>query len=110
MKQTIKKQRPIPHAMPHEVDTGSTAWVHPAGKMSRAPQARPGSRPEGGRSYFRRLPTALWRRKPLHLTAKLRGGAECWVEIHARGGIIRVPGDCSVYDVLSLIANDGQEV
>lgn len=37
---------------------------------------------------------------------KLRGGSECWLEIHARGGVLRVPGDTAVYEVFALIANE----
>jgi hypothetical protein len=39
-------------------------------------------------------------RKPVALTIKLRGGPECWVEIHSRGRVGRYPGVTAVYDVL----------
>lgn len=74
--------------------------------MSRAPQARPESRPKAGRSYYRRLPRWSWRRHPLTCKVKLRGGAECWLEIHSRGGLVRVPGSVSIYEVFALIANE----
>lgn len=72
-------------------------------KMSGAPQASVGrsskTRP------FRRLPR-ISPRKPLHATIKLRGGVECWVEIHARGSVLRVPGTEAIYDVLRTLCND----
>jgi len=71
--------------------------------MTGAPQASVIA-PRKGRP-FRLLPK--WNpRKPLPLTIKLRGGPECWVEVHSRGALLRVPGNTSVYDVLRTICND----
>jgi hypothetical protein len=44
-------------------------------------------------------------RSPVTLTIKLRGGPECWVEVHARGGIGRYPGVTAIYDVLRDVTN-----
>jgi len=70
--------------------------------MSGAPQASV-TTPRKGRP-FRLLPK-LNPRKPVHLTIKLRGGAEAWVEVHSRGSVLRVPGHTAVYDVLRTICN-----
>lgn len=67
------------------------------------------SRPAGGHSdgapkaprWFgraRRNP-----REPLTLTIKLRGGPECWYEVHARGSIGRFPGSTQLHDLMSEI-------
>jgi hypothetical protein len=56
-----------------------------------------------GRSFWslpRRNP-----REPLTAKLKFRGGAEAWVEIHARGSILRVPGDLSIAEVVLRLNN-----
>lgn len=85
----------------HTFESTTFAWKYvkvagPAG----------GQKPERSSSRgFRRLPR--WpMRKPLSLTMKYRGGAECWVEVHSRGEIARFPGNTAVYDVLCRIANN----
>lgn len=71
--------------------------------VSRPPKARSSSA-AAGRSFWR-LPK-LNPRNPVHLTLKLRGGAEGWVEIHSRGSVTRVPGHTAVYDVLMQITSN----
>lgn len=39
-------------------------------------------------------------RDPLTCTVKLRGGAEAWVEIHARGDSTRVPGNTTIAELV----------
>lgn len=70
--------------------------------MRRPPEASKGSAPKGHR-WRRRSP---WDpRKPLSLTVKSRGGAECWYEVHARGDLGRVPGSTSLHDLMTMIYN-----
>jgi hypothetical protein len=68
-------------------------WV----KIARPPKATRHSAPKGLRWF--RLPRRDARR-PLPLTIKLRGGPECWVEVHSRGSMGRFPGWVTLYDVL----------
>lgn len=76
---------------------GSTRFEFRRVKITRAPQARTTSAPQALR--WRRLPRRDWR-KPLTLTISYRGGAEAWVEIHARGDIGRYPGSAQIIDIL----------
>jgi hypothetical protein len=39
-------------------------------------------------------------RDPLTCTVKLRGGPEAWVEIHARGDFVRVPGYTTIAELV----------
>lgn len=63
-------------------------------------------RPAGGHSdsaskthrWFKRLPRNP--REPLTLSVKLRGGPECWYEVHARGEVGRFPGSVCLHDVM----------
>lgn len=72
-------------------------------KMHRPPEAMSRVSPEARR--LRLLPR--WpRRKPLTIKVKFRGGSEAWVEIHARGAILRTPGHVCIIDVLARIWND----
>jgi hypothetical protein len=81
----------------------STTFEWKRVKVASPPKARDAVR--SAARGFRRLPP--WpMRKPLTLTIKLRGGPECWVEVHSRGQIQRFPGVTAVYDVLRTIAND----
>lgn len=69
------------------------------------------SRPAGG--HIGHAPKALrWfglprvnPREPVRLTIKLRGGPECWVEVHARGRVGRFPGTTCLYDMLTQITS-----
>jgi hypothetical protein len=49
---------------------------------------------------WRRLPKRN-PRQPLGLTVKLRGGGECWVEVHSRGDFHRYPGWTQLIDVVN---------
>lgn len=83
----------------------STTFVWKRVKVASPPKARDAERSSA--RGFRRLPR--WpMRKPLALTIKLRGGAECWVEVHSRGQLQRFPGTTAIYDVLRTIANNEQ--
>lgn len=68
--------------------------------MARPPEANKKSAPKG--RSFKALPRRN-RRDPLPATLKLRGGPEAWVEIHARGSMIRVPGWTAVSDVVDML-------
>lgn len=46
-------------------------------------------------------------REPLTIKVKLRGGAECWYEIHARGSVGRFPGHVCLHDVMREINRSG---
>lgn len=64
--------------------------------------------PQGDRSSVRRGLKKLPRRdprQPLGLTMRFNGGPEGWVEIHARGEILKVPGHRSIIDVLFALNN-----
>lgn len=76
---------------------GSTRFVTKHVRMARPPEARSYSGPKGLR--WRKLPRLDWR-KPVHLTITYRGGAEAWVEIHARGDIGRYTGNAQIIDIL----------
>lgn len=60
-------------------------------------------RPTGLR--WRRLPRIDWR-KPQHVTISYRGGAEAWVEVHARGDLGRYPGHTAIIDILADITRN----
>lgn len=71
--------------------------------MSPPPEASSGAAPKG--RPLRSLPP--WpRRDPLTIRVKYRGGAEGWVEIHARGAIVRRPGHVAILDVLQDVWQD----
>lgn len=77
--------------------TGSTTWEWRRVRVRRPPKAMDAV-PEGRRWFFR-LPR--WNpRTPLTLRVTYRGGAECWYEIHARGGTLRVPGVTALHDAM----------
>lgn len=78
----------------------STTWRYERVKIASPPEARGSARRSRTTSGFYRLPPWNWRRKPLHLTVKYRGGPACWFEIHARGEVLRVTGDRALYDVI----------
>lgn len=80
----------------------STTWEWKRVKVSRAPQASEDRRPKGGRWFH--LPPWEWRRRPLHITVKYRGGPEAWFEVHARGSMGRFPGHVSLFDAISEVA------
>lgn len=90
--------------IPQPCDTdveASTTWEYRRVKIGplahrASTAAEPG---KAGRRYFLRLARRN-PRQPLSVTIKYRGGSECWVEIVARGGVLRVPGHAAVYDVL----------
>lgn len=80
----------------------STAWAWKRVKISRAPQAN-GSASAASTFWFRLSPRNA--RQPLPITLKLRGGPECWVEVHARGAVGRYHGATAIYDILADICN-----
>lgn len=82
---------------------GSTRWETRRVKIARPPEAMTAQRPTGLR--WRRLPRIDWR-KPQHLTISYRGGAEAWVEVHARGDLGRYPGHTAIIDILADITRN----
>lgn len=82
----------------------STTWEWKRVKMARPPEARRAAPAKLAR-WWGRAP--LNPRKPITLTVTLRGGAECWVEIHARGSAGRFHGATAIYDILREITNCG---
>jgi hypothetical protein len=69
-------------------------------------------RPAGGQSgsaakplrWFGR-PRVDWR-QPTTLRIKYRGGAEGWVEVHARGSVGRFPGHATILDVIAEVTRN----
>lgn len=63
-------------------------------------------RPAGGpssaatKSASRQRLSAWNRREPLTVTVTYRGGAECWIELKARGKSHRMPGSVALFDAL----------
>lgn len=86
----------------HQVWPVSTTWRSTPGKIDRAPQATQHSRPKGVR--FKGLPRRN-PRDPLSVTVVWRGGPEAWVELRARGGVIRVPGHTCIAELVLLLNN-----
>lgn len=78
--------------------SASTTWEWRKVRMSRPPDGQE-RRPAAGRS-FSRLP---WKNPRDVLTVKVRyrGGAEAWIEVHARGVTKRYPGSLSLFDVMA---------
>lgn len=74
--------------------------------MARPPEARKQSAARGGRSLLKKLPPWPWRRQPLSMKVKYRGGSETWFEIHVRGVTFRTPGHYSFYDVMREVTNN----
>jgi len=78
----------------------STLWAWKKVRMASPPEARQNRASKRRRWHF--LPPRD-PRKPLPITVKLRGGPECWWEVHARGSMARYPGHLSIHDVFSEI-------
>jgi hypothetical protein len=76
---------------------GSTTWAWKKVRVSRGAAGQQPARAK--RARFWGLP-ARSPREPLHLTIKLRGGPECWVEVHARGRIARYHGATAIADIV----------
>lgn len=95
-----KRAQPVRSAEGEQVFE-STTWSVKRVMVRRAPQASVDSALKGHR--WKKLP-ARNPRDPLSLTVKWRGGAEAWVEIHARGDFVRVPGWVPIADIV-LMAN-----
>lgn len=55
---------------------------------------------------WRRLPRRDMR-KPLTMTIKWRGGAEAWVEVHARGDVARLPGHVTIAELCMMANSQG---
>jgi hypothetical protein len=81
-----------------------TDWEHV--KIPRRPKGH-GDRAESARQGVERS-RLLGRqaRRPLTALVSYRGGAECWIEVRARGRIYRFPGWVSAYDVVMAL-NEG---
>lgn len=86
-------------------DEASTTSAWEWRKVRQRPKGQVDSPPKAGRSWFCRLPAWPIRRRPLTLTLKYRGGAECWFEVHCRGGTLRRPGHVSLYDLAKDLTN-----
>jgi len=82
--------------------SGTTTWGWKRVKISRAPQASNSA--SAASTFWRRL-SQRNPRIPLQITVSLRGGPECWVEVHARGAMGRYHGATALYDVLADINN-----
>jgi hypothetical protein len=80
----------------------STTWAWRRVKIAHPPEAMGAVARRA--SFWRRFPTRD-PREPITVKIKLRGGPECWVEVHARGSIGRYPGATAVYDILADINN-----
>ncbi len=85
--------------------SGSTTFGWKRVKIARPPEAsaspsaaRSNESPRGNR--WKRLPKRN-PRQPLGVTLKLRGGAECWVEVHSRGDFHRYPGWTQIIDIVN---------
>lgn len=75
----------------------STTSFQKVVRITRAPR-RQQAQPAEGRRWWH-LPERSYR-KPLTITVKYRGGAEGWVEVHARGSKGFYPGDTPLLDVV----------
>lgn len=75
----------------------STTFAWKYVKVGRPPEASTQPARKGRR--FRLLPPRN-PRDPLKITVKLRGGAEQWIEVHARGDLARYPGYTQLIDVV----------
>jgi len=80
----------------------STTWEWKLVKISQRRTA-PGKK-RGGAAFWLSL-SPRRARTPLPCVVLYRGGPEAWVEVRARGGVLRVPGSTSVFDVLRAINN-----
>lgn len=87
---------PVEQAFP------STRWAWKYVKVGRPPEAKVTA---ARRATFWRRHRPTDPRKPTGLTLRLRGGAECWVEIHSRAAIGRYPGNTAIIDILRDINN-----
>jgi hypothetical protein len=82
----------------------STTFEWKRVRVSRPPEANSRERRKAPR-WFGRPP---WnRRDPITLKISYRGGAECWIEVHARGSVGRYPGHTQVIDLMKDIWQDG---
>lgn len=78
----------------------STTWEWRKTKIRRPAGGHSGSAPKALR-WFRLPPRDP--RQVLTVTVKLRGGPECWYELHARGQVGRFPGWVALHDVMAEI-------
>lgn len=76
----------------------STTWEWKRVIVRRPPEANGSRAPQAHRRWFHLPPHD--RRRPLSITVKYRGGAQGWIEVHARGSMRRVPGDIALLDLL----------
>lgn len=76
-------------------ESTTSSWRYT--KIRQAPRRQQQSPSEA--RPFRSLP---WRdpRLPLTIKVSYRGGPEAWIEIHARGAVMRVRGSEALFDVL----------
>lgn len=75
-------------------------WIY--GKIAKPPEALASTSPKA--PFWRKL--TRWNpRDPLTLTVTYRGGAECWIEVKARGRLGRYPGHVAIYEVLRDVWN-----
>lgn len=74
----------------------STSWAWRRVKIAQPPQAK---KPE--RAPASTLGSLLpWpRKRPMTVTLVYRGGPECWIEVRARGRIVRRPGVVALVDL-----------
>lgn len=78
----------------------STRWEWKRVKMARPPEAS-STAPSAAR--FRNALPGRDPRKPLPVTVKFRGGAECWYEVVSRGTTWRFPGTVCLHDAMRKI-------
>lgn len=87
----------------------STTWQWKRVRIRRPANGHTDSVPKGHRW---RLLLPVDPRRPQHITVKLRGGPEAWVEVHARGDFCRYTGDTAIIDILGDITtgNGGKPI
>lgn len=74
----------------------STTWAWRRVKIAQPPQAK-SHRATAGSTLGSLLP---WpRKRPMTVTLVYRGGPECWIEVRARGRIVRRPGVVALVDL-----------
>lgn len=88
----------------------STTWAHKRVRIKRPAGGQTQQSAEGRPTPARRRVALRWRhlsradkRRNLTVTLRYRGGAECWVEVKARGSFGRFHGATALIDVLEEI-------
>lgn len=96
------KSGDLPRPLPSEQPFPSPTWEWRQCLIRRPAGGHTGPGPKARRWF--RLPRRN-PRDPIGVTIKLRGGAEYWVEIHARGEVGRYPGYVTIAEIVLDINN-----